>query len=122
MPDEINNPNNLPTNDDLNAVLAREATSSPSQHIDSASLKQKLSQQGMASKQDSAYLHQQVKPGQIIGYGIPTDQKVVLPQPKGARGLSKKTLRYLVFMVIGVLTILVIYVVIVIARNIANQS
>lgn len=90
--------------DSLKDVLDKEAERAP---VDPLKLQEAAQKTDGTSKDFNPYQQQQVKPGQIIGYGIPTDQKVEIPIVKGRKHLPRKFWRALfyfgIFLLIAVL-------------------
>jgi hypothetical protein len=95
-----NNPSQSPDDQsDLQSVLAKEAATE-ARPVNVDKLQQQAAEPTIAARKDSAYVDQQVQPGQVIGYGIPTNQNVEIPIAKGQKGISKKFKRQMLYLLI----------------------
>lgn len=100
---------NKQTEDSVSSVLDQE-NQAAKVAVDGARLQELAQNKPAASQAANPYYDQQVQPGQVVGYNIPTNQKVEIPIVKKPRfsGPSKKFLRTLIafFATLVVLTIL----------------
>lgn len=121
-------PNQQPTNqtpeppqkpevDSLDDVLEKEAARAP---VDPLKLQEASQKTDGTSKDFNPYKQQQVKPGQIIGYGIPTDQKVEIPMVKGRKHLPRKFWRALFYFGIFLLVTALLAGLALLGKKIAN--
>lgn len=102
MASEQQNPNTTPNEDSsLDSILANE-TKNTAPQTDPTKLKSALESKDGTSKDQNPYKEQQIRPGQVVGYGVPTDQKVVIPIAKASHGPSKKLIRRLLI-ILGIL-------------------
>lgn len=103
--------------DSLKDVLEKEAVRAP---VDPLKLQEAAQKADGTSKDFNPYQQQQVKPGQIIGYGIPTDQKVEIPIVKGRKHLPRKFWRTVLYFGIFLVISAVLAGLALLANKIAN--
>lgn len=111
LPEKPNDPTSLAS------VLASEASQAT---VDPQKLQEAVQKNDGASKDFNPYQQQQVKPGQIIGYGIPTDQKVEIPIIKGRRHLPRKFWRALFYFGIFLLVAVLLAGLALLGKKVAN--
>lgn len=110
------------SSDDIQSILAIEENASNQSKQPLNNIQQKVSDNSFASRKDNLYVDQQLKPGQVVGYGIPTDQKVEIPIAKGKSGLSKKAKRRILFIIIALFCLAALGGITVLALSIAKSK
>lgn len=85
------------SHDDLESILTAEEQASAAPKISPVVIEQQAGTNTISARKDNPYTDQQLKPGQVIGYGIPTDQKVQIPIAEAKKELSKKSKRRVLY-------------------------